>query len=211
MTRPACSRRCLRRIVLAVLLAGVVVAYNQRHSLLTAAGRSLNVSSPLQEPVDYVMVLGGWPSTRPFVTAEIVRAGLAEKVLVPRFEESDEVRKGIVPSENEAIRQVLLRSGVAPDAIVLLDSVVDSTQSEARVLAEFLNQHPGAHVAVVTSDYHTRRTRLLFSRACGNRAGNLRYIGAPTDDFDASNWWQFECGVVNYLTEYLKLTRALVS
>ena len=36
--------------------------------------------------------------------------------------------------------------------------------------AHFLDEHPGAQVAVVTSDFHTRRTRLLFTRACGDRA-----------------------------------------
>lgn len=211
MKRPLCVRRCLIPMALALVLTGVVAAVIQRHGLLSAAGRALNVSSPLREPVDYVMVLGGGASTRPFVAAAIVRAGLAQKVLIPRFAESDAVRDGIVPAEDAVIRQVLLRSGVSPDAVILLDAVVDSTESEAKCLADFLNEHPGMRVAVVTNDYHTRRTRLLFSRACGSRAGDLRYIGAPADEFKASNWWQFETGVILYLNEYLKLIWALLS
>jgi len=210
MSCPLCSRCGLRGTALVLVLVGVIVAVTQRHSLLSTAGRSLNVSAPLPEPVDYVMVLGGGANTRPFVAAQIVRAGLAKGVLVPRFEESDEVRDGLVPAEHEIIRQVVLRSGVPADSVVLLDSVVDSTASEAKCLAGFLDEHPDARVAVVTSDFHTRRTRMLFACACHAHTGNLCIVGAPTDGFDASNWWRDESGVVQYLNEFLKLARAIV-
>ncbi len=157
------------------------------------------------------MVLGGGSTTRPFVAAaQIVQAGLAKKILVPRFGHSQVVREGVADAEDEANRQVALRLGVSSDSIVQLDSVVDSTETEAKSLAEFLDSHPEALVAVVTNDFHTRRTRLLFSRACGDRAKQLRFVGAPTDDFDATNWWKFENGVVLYLNEFLKLARAFV-
>ncbi len=186
----------------------MVATVAERQSLLIAAGRWLDVSSPLNEPVDYVLVLGGGAISRPFVAAAILRAGLAKKVLIQQFEESHDVRDGIALLESDMIRQVLLRSGVSAEAIVDLDAVVDSTESEAHCLARFLEEHPGAQVAVVTSDFHTRRTRLLFSRSCRSHAQNVHFVGAPTDGFDASNWWHFEDGFKLYLFEYLKLVRA---
>jgi uncharacterized SAM-binding protein YcdF (DUF218 family) len=205
-----CVPRHAKRIVLVLFLIGVLSACSQRHALLSAAGRILNVSTPLKEPVDCVMVLGGWANTRAFTAAEIMKAGLARNVLLARFHEIGATRDDIYPSEDDLIRQVLIQSGVSPDAFISLDRVVNSTQDEARCLADFLTLHPGVRVAVVTSDYHTRRARLLFSRACSPGTANLQYIGAPTDGFDASNWWQYETGVVNYLTEYLKLARDYV-
>lgn len=211
MKRLISLRRRWKWIVLAFLLTGVVAVYLQRQFLLTKAGCWLIVSNSLHEPVDYVLVLGGGATTRPFVAAEIVRAGLAKKVLIPRFSQSEEVRDGISISEDEMMRQVLLRSDVSAEAIVQLDAVVDSTKAEARALADFLREIRGLRVAVVTSDFHTRRSRLLFSRACGDDVGNLTFIGAPTDGFDASNWWRTERGTVAYVNEYLKLLLAIAS
>jgi uncharacterized SAM-binding protein YcdF (DUF218 family) len=65
-------------------------------------------------------------------------------------------------------------------------------------------------VAVITSDFHTRRTRMLFGRACRPHAANIHYIGAPTDSFDGTNWWMHETGFVYYANEYLKLARTLM-
>lgn len=157
------------------------------------------------------MVLGGGAGTRPFVAAEIVRAGMARNVLLPRFSESDEALDGIAVSESEMIRRVLLKSGVPEEVIIELHDFVDSTQSEAESLASYLHEYPNLGVAVVTNDYHTRRARRLFSRACGNDLQNLCLVGAPTDGFDASNWWRSEAGLVTYLNEFLKLLLAYAS
>jgi uncharacterized SAM-binding protein YcdF (DUF218 family) len=117
----------------------------------------------------------------------------------------------VVPPHHEIIRQVLIRSGVSRDAILLLPSTVDSTDQEAQCLADFLAKHPAHRVAVITSDFHTRRTRMLFERACRQHAANIRYLGAPTDSFDGTNWWMHETGFVYYANEYLKLARTLWS
>ena len=210
MSRLPFSRRN-RRIAVAILVGvTVVAAYCEREPLLSAAGRWLNISSPLSHPVDDVMVLGGDAEMRPLAAAAIFRAGLAQRVLVPQVIASDEVIDGIMPPHHEVVRQVLVRSGVSPNAVVLLPVVVDSTDREARCLADFLRGHPSRRVAVVTSDFHTRRTRLLFNRDCVLHAANLSFIGAPTDGFDASNWWRFETGLIVYIDEYLKLAKAFV-
>ena len=208
--RAAFFLRRRRYLALALILAGLCLASLQREALLGGLGRWLNVAGRLEQPVDAVMVLGGGASTRPFVAVEIVRARLAKKILIPQVALSDENRDGLVPAEQDILRQVVLRSGIAPDAVVALTSVVDSTEQEANVAARYLEAHPAERLAVVTSDYHTRRARMLFSRACGKNAGHVIYIGAPTDGFDAANWWHSEPGLISYLTEYLKLGRTLL-
>ena len=199
-----------RKLAVAIVMAFLLATYVGRESLLTAAGRWLNVGTPLMDRVDAVMVLGGEPSTRPFVAAAIVRAGLASQVLVPRTAEMEELGYGQDPPHHEIVRQVLIRSGVSPQRIQLLPTAVDSTDQEAQCLADYLDEHPGHRVAVVTSDFHTRRTRLVFGRVCRSRATDIQFIGAPTDSFNGANWWKFETGFVYYVNEYLKLTKALV-
>ena len=203
------SRRVRRIAAATIVVAALLAVYFCRDSLLASAGQWLNVGSPLIDRVDEVMVLGGDATTRPLVAAAVVRAGLASRVLVPQTAESEEIGDGLVPPHHEIIRQVLIRSGVPTDAILLLPTTVDSTDQEAQCLADFLEKHPGHTVAVVTSDFHTRRTRLLFGRACREHAADIHFIGAPTDGFNGANWWRFESGFIYYVNEYLKLAKAL--
>jgi uncharacterized SAM-binding protein YcdF (DUF218 family) len=60
-------------------------------------------------------------------------------------------------------------------------------------------------VAVVTTGYHTRRARRTFRQVLGADAARVRFVAAPTDGFDETNWWRSEQGVRCYLTEYVKL------
>lgn len=204
------SGRAWRRLIGSFVLAGVCLAYFQRETLLAGMGRWLNVAGRLEQPVDAVIVLGGGATTRPFVAVEIIRAGLARKILIPKVELSGDSLDGLVPAEQEITREIVLRSGVSADTAVLLTSEVGSTEGEALVTAAYLRAHPGERLAIVTSDYHTRRARIMFSRACRQYAANMVFIGAPTDGFDASTWWRCEPGLIAYFTEYLKLARTLV-
>jgi uncharacterized SAM-binding protein YcdF (DUF218 family) len=165
--------------------------------------RFLDVSEPAR-PVDYVLVLGGGSDSRPFVGAALFKAGLARKVLVPRVRAAPEVRDGLLPPEEEVVRRVLRARGVPPGAILLLPGECASTADEARALKAFLEGHSDASVAVVTHGFHTRRARALFRRTLGGRAA-LSFVAAPTDGFDAGNWWRFEAGVRTYAAEYVKL------
>ena len=111
---------------------------------------------------------------------------------------------------NGSAVEVLEMRGVSSEKIELLPSVCTSTLDEAHALADYLDRSPDLRVAVVTNTFHTRRTRLLFSRVLGRRAGLVTFISAPTDCFSAQDWWHHEEGLVTYSTEYVKLLQALV-
>lgn len=177
--------------------------YLGRSWVLSQVAYFLDVSTPPQ-PCDYVLVLGGGANSRPFVAAALVRSGLAKGVLIPTVKRSAENLEGTVPTEQELIRQVLLARGVPAEVLITLPGECSSTQEEARVLKQFLQQHPEARVAIVTHQFHTRRARLQFRRELGERMNQVSLIGVPSDTFDAENWWQREEGVVTYLNEYLK-------
>jgi len=46
-------------------------------------------------------------------------------------------------------------------------------------------------VAVVTTDYHTRRARAIFRREVPQNLAELHFVAVATDGFDADNWWRF--------------------
>jgi uncharacterized SAM-binding protein YcdF (DUF218 family) len=204
-TRSARARRWrkrLRRLAVVVVLAALL--YFGRGLLLPPVARFLNVSEPAQQ-AQYVMVLGGGKQTRPFVAAALVKAGFAEKVLLPCPTPSSEVEEGLEPREHEVMRQTLRARGVQDDSIVVLPGDVASTLDEARVLEKYLDNQPEASITIVTSNYHTRRARSIFRRILGEKAARLHFVGAPSDGYDESNWWQSEAGFADYVQEYCKL------
>jgi uncharacterized SAM-binding protein YcdF (DUF218 family) len=187
---------------LAVVLAA---AWFGRAPLLTAAARFLDVSEPPRQ-VDYVLVLGGGRETRPFVAAALYRAAMTRQVLVIRSRPEVEPDGRIRPTEEEVVRRVLGAHGVPDNAIQSLGEDCNSTRDEAAALARFLESRPSATVAVITNDLHTRRARAIFRKALGERAADIHFVAAPTDGFNATNWWQFEEGFATYAAEYVKLT-----
>jgi uncharacterized SAM-binding protein YcdF (DUF218 family) len=149
-------------------------------------------------------VLTGGEETRPFVAAGLYNRGLVKEVLVPRLRPTADAADGITPPDSDLIRDVLIRRGVPADRITLLPGEVNSTADEAAALARFLDDHPDATVAIVTSDFHTRRARSIFGRALGPRAGQVNFVAAPTDRFSAADWWQTERGFETYVGETAK-------
>jgi uncharacterized SAM-binding protein YcdF (DUF218 family) len=200
-------RRRWRWLLVVVVL--LVVAYLARGWWLPALGRFLDVSQPPGK-VDAVMVLGGGVSARPFVAAALIKTGHAQRVLLSTVKPPYRAADGFGVPEHEITRKILLARGVDAKQIVQLPGECNSTEDEARSLARFLDQEPGLRVTVVTSDFHTRRARLLMGRVLGERMQQITFVGAPTDGFDAETWWQNEEGMVTYTTEYMKLLQAML-
>ncbi|OAI50956.1 hypothetical protein AYO44_05190 [Planctomycetaceae bacterium SCGC AG-212-F19] len=187
-----------------LLLVTLGLLYLLRGTFLPQVAKFLDVSETSGQ-VDCVLVLGGGRETRPFVAAAMLKTGRARMVLIPTVRKAIEAERGLMPDEHEIIRRVLLARGVKAEAIVLLAGEVASTFDEAHALQHFLADHGDASIAVVTNWYHTRRARLVFDRILGAQATRIHFVSAPTDDFDATNWWQSEQGINMCIHEYVKL------
>jgi uncharacterized SAM-binding protein YcdF (DUF218 family) len=188
--------------ILALLLG---LAYLLHPVLLPAVARWLDVSEA-PRPADDVLVLGGDAETRPFVAAALYNKKLVKRVLVTKPKRMPAVDDSLYPPEEKVIRGVLEKRGVNPADIMLLDGEeVDSTADEAEVLRHYLEDNPERTVAVVTTCYHTRRARWIFHKKLGPHAGQVYFVGGPTEGYDTSNWWRSEQGFRRYLDEYAKL------
>jgi uncharacterized SAM-binding protein YcdF (DUF218 family) len=203
-------KRIMRRgaaIALVALLVLIAVVWLAPQWVLPPLAAFLDISEPPTR-TDYVLVLNGDPETRPFAAAALVRAGLADEILLPRQDitlESASVQDGAIPSEIEITQRILRVRGVADEKVHVLPGKIGNTWGEAQVLADFLDEHPGASVTVVTNGFHTRRARGIFRRVLGDRAGDLHFLGVPRDGVDAETWWRTRRGCVVYGSEYAKL------
>jgi uncharacterized SAM-binding protein YcdF (DUF218 family) len=154
--------------------------------------------------VDYVLVLGGDAETRPFAAAALVKAGLAQQVLLTKTIELPETEDQATLHERDVMQKVLKKRGVPEDRINVLPGEVTSTFDEARTLAAFLREHPESSVAIVTNGFHTRRARWIFRRQLPDAADRLHFLSVPRDGVDEATWWQTDAGLALYLGEYCK-------
>lgn len=170
-------------VVLVVLLTAIVVV---RH-----AGQWLVDEDQLQH-AKAVVVLGGHLPLRAIEAAAIYRDGWVDEAWLtpgaPSAEERAMAKRGIdYPSESDYSRKVLEADGVPAGVIRELPGPTDNTDSEIRSIAEALGK--SERVVIVTSKYHTRRVRALWSRQAADRLPAIvRYT--RDDPFDAAHWWR---------------------
>lgn len=211
-------RRCIRwtaMLLILVLLMGWLTCDLWR----PAMGRYLVVGQPLQESVDYVYVLGGGIETRPYVAAEVYRKGFCDELLLPGTADLGKTATPLGFNYDLLTRDILLLREVDAERITFVGKSANSTRDEAVALVKFfaglqrMRESDEVTIAIVTNDFHTRRTKLIFEEIRNSSsAGNLnfRYIAAPTDGFGPENWWKHEVGCRTYLLEYLKLLYTIV-
>ena len=84
-----------------------------------------------------------------------------------------------------------------------------STYEEALEAREVLKQLGCSSVLLVTSSYHTRRARMIFSRLLAREGIELHVFPAPVPAIDAMPWWKSKTGRSRVLAEYVKLISPL--
>jgi hypothetical protein len=81
-----------------------------------------------------------------------------------------------------------------------------NTRDEARALLEDMRRRSVRTFLLVTSNYHTARSRRIFlaaERAMGG-GPEMRVVAAPDEFFKADSWWQNREGRKIFLMEWLK-------
>lgn len=191
--------------VLAIVLLLATGAWAARRPILTGAARALTVRDPLRR-ADALVLLGGDPDSRPDEVARLYRRGLASTVLIVRSRPEPSVRLGVRLDDTDLNILVLHRLGVPASAIRVLrfPGGATSTYDEARAVRDWAyDAHPGTLI-VVTSAFHTRRARWLFRRQLERLRIAILMAPVTDPDFDESNWWRTEPGLLAYVEEYLK-------
>jgi uncharacterized SAM-binding protein YcdF (DUF218 family) len=204
--RPRNSRRggvlssLLSLLFLIVLLA---VIYLLRHPLMRLVGNFWVVDeSP--EASDAIVVLGddNYASDRATRAAELFRAGRAPRI----------VASGRYLRAYASIAQLeehdLTDRGVPASAIVRLEHHAQNTRDESIAISRLLSTRGWKRVLLVTSNYHTRRSRYICEREFPPGT-LLRVVAAPDSDYDPDKWWSTREGIKIFFHEALGMLVAL--
>lgn len=203
------NRKVLLFVLLLVLGTGMA-SYFLRGQILTSVAEYLIVSDPLQK-ADAIEVLSGGEPRRSRKAAELYHQGWAPRVLITKEERTfvlEELRGyGISAFEEHDVAFAVLKFFRVPaDSVEILEGVNHSTLEEAQRLRGYMQQRGLKRLIVVTSNFHTRRTRLLFRRVFKGTGIDILVAAAPPDSwFNPEKWWTRRMDCRTLLWEYQKL------
>jgi uncharacterized SAM-binding protein YcdF (DUF218 family) len=190
-------------LVLLFWIALLVVVYLLRYPLMRFAGNFWVVDESPQAS-DVIVMLGddNYAGDRAARAAELFKAGRAPRVVasgrylrpyasIAQFEEHD-----------------LADRGVPASAILRLAHRAQNTHEEAIAISQLLSSRGWRRVLLVTSNYHTRRSRYICVREFP--AGTVvRVVAARDSDYDPDRWWATRAGIKIFLGESAGMLAAM--
>jgi uncharacterized SAM-binding protein YcdF (DUF218 family) len=204
------ARGCLvwTAAILATLAVIGVVAFQLRAPILGWAGGLLFHADPLT-PADAIVVLGGGMGDRNIEAADLFAEGYGPTIVLTRPPDHP-VRAALrarglsAPPDIEIRLDNLAALGVPRVDVTVLQRTVESTGGEASLVAEWVEARDIARLIVVTSAFHTSRTRYVFEQAFRHLDTEVLIRPSRLSTFDPSAWWQSRTELRNGLFELQK-------
>jgi uncharacterized SAM-binding protein YcdF (DUF218 family) len=191
----------------ALLIAGVLFLIAWGPDLLTAV-------DPMPAHVDAAIVLQGSmvaETARLNGAIGLVQRGIADRVLLSVPKQSY-WGQSIPPVARAYIEKMYGSDLAARVDFCETSAEVNSTAQEADAAMGCIRQHQWQSIAIVTSDYHTRRARILWHRSVQERAPGIGVVTESVVDPEFQKpWWRHRKSVKICLGESLKLAWTVLS
>jgi len=171
-------------IALVAVIFLLAVLYLARHPIFRLVGEGWVVEDTLDRS-DAILVLSddNFYADRATRASQVYRQGLAPVVVASGR------RLRPYAGIAELIEHDLIERGVPKDKILRVAHDADNTREEAITLAQVAKQKKWRSIIVVTSNFHTRRARYIFSHVFPKDT-KVRITGARDGDFDPDRWWE---------------------
>ena len=178
-------------IVIAVLM--VIIGLN--------LGRFL-VESDKLEKADAIAVFSGDSGPRTERAVELLKDGYADYLILSGGKVYDDV------TMVELMKNHAIKLGI-DESKILIDDEASTTNENAAFTAEIIEEHNFKSAIVVTSDYHTRRSKLAMKKALENTlidGEKVEVTVTPSkEEKFTTKWWTSGNSVLMVISEYLKL------
>jgi len=193
--------QCLKRCGLFLAGLAMLLALTLGGTVWFATDWLVDVDPP--EKSDAIILLSGQP-TRSIQVGDLYRQGIAPKVYVssevPRWEIAYLAKAGVEYQSNEEVMLKVLAVRGVPDSAIVLFGKRDlvSTRAEGEALRATLPADT-RRLTVVTSPYHTRRARLILSRALPGR--EIRMVANSHEPW-TKDWWNNKTVAYSIVLEF---------
>jgi len=163
--------------------------YLFRGPILRTVGAWFVVNESLQ-PGDAIVVLGddNYLAERAARAAELFKERWA-----PRVVASGRYLRPYA-TVTQLTQKDLADRGVPAAAIVPFPNHGSNTREEAYEVQKLARRERWSRLLVVTSNYHTRRTRFIYRRVFDSSI-DVRVVAARDSAFDPDRWWQSRGGL----------------
>jgi len=189
--------------VLVVLVILIGLLYLVRAPLLRLAG-SYWVKSDPPAASDVIVILSDddFTADRATRAADLYHDGWA-----PRVVGSGRWLRPYA-SIAELMQHDLEARGVPQKAIVPFAHNAADTLEELKGIRGFVGQHGWKRVMIVTSNYHTRRTRYLAEHVFPADI-HVLIVAAPDHEYDPDSWWKTRAGMKILFHEFVGMFVAM--
>jgi uncharacterized SAM-binding protein YcdF (DUF218 family) len=190
-------------VVLVFVLALCAVVYFARHPIMRFMAESWIVDEPAAH-ADAIVVLGddNFYGDRATHASELFRQGVAPEIVASGRKLRPDAGVG------ELIAHDLAERGIPKDKIVVFNQETDSTREEAEAVAKLAVLHHWKSLVIVTSNYHTRRTRYIYGKVMP--AGiSVSVASARDGEFDPERWWEKRKSIKFFTREWAGMVEAM--
>ena len=191
-------------VTLVALVLTLVVLYVARHPIFRLVGEGWVVEDTLERS-DAILVLSddNFYADRATRASQVYREGLGPIVVASGR------RLRPYAGIAELMEHDLIERGVPKVKILRVVHDSDNTREEAKTLAQVAKQKKWRSVIVVTSNYHTRRARYIFSHIFPEDI-RIQITGARDGDFDPERWWEERISVKELVREMAAMLVAIL-
>jgi uncharacterized SAM-binding protein YcdF (DUF218 family) len=202
------SKKTATRARKTAILIGLAVAmglFLSRAQWLPAIGAFLVMEDPLV-PADLVIPLAG-DLERISYAAQLYKDGYAGGMLLTNLPLATQVQRN---EHLEQVRTLAISQGVKLKDIVVIPQAAQTTFGEAQHIRRTLELLPVKTILVVTSPWHTRRSRLVFNAVFDDSSTSIHILpveGSSNRSLPeyVASWWRERNTVNATASEYFKL------
>lgn len=188
-------------LIIIIVLLGLL--YIARAPLLRLAGNYW-IKSDVPANVDAIVILSddNFTADRAARAADLYHDGWAPRVV------GSGRRLRPYMSIADLMQRDLESRGVPKQAVIPFAHDAPNTLAELKDIRGFVDQHGWKRIMVVTSNYHTRRTRYLCEHVFAADV-HVLVVAAPDHDYDPDSWWKTRKGLKIYFHEFAGMFVAL--
>lgn len=160
------------------------------------------VQSDKLEKADAIAVFSGDNGPRTEKGVELLKEGYADYLILSGGKVYDDVTMA------ELMKNHAIKLGV-DESKILIDDESATTNENADFTADIIEENNFKSVIVVTSDYHTRRSKLAMEKALEDTLIDGEKVSVSVtpskEEKFTTKWWTSGNSVIMVISEYLKL------
>lgn len=199
-------RKFLKKLffALAGITALVIILYLTRVPILRGIGNFLIYEDTLM-PADAIVVLSGNSSERSKKAGELYRLKMAPLVIATGGVVNQALSAYGIEINDAALTEIALRRAGVDSAAIRTIGSGTSTFEESEAILGYAHREGFKRLIVVTSKFHTRRTRNVFRKKFREVGIDVLLSGAEPEDYAVETWWNAEPAMIFVNNEYVKM------